>query len=96
MFEIETSNLKKLPTRYEASRAFKKSKKVYLYFKPKNIHYEDYVYNLFNSSLDFNKNFELLMTKNENLKDYWTLYTDNTKYDKPLTKNSNQIQLELF
>jgi hypothetical protein len=88
--------LKKLPTRYDASKVFKKGKKVYYYFSASLSVDNTYTYYLFNPQFSFTKNFELLQEKFKDIKGSWQLTTDNTFYPKPVLKESKHLQLELF
>lgn len=93
---LDTRLLKKIPTRYDASKVFSKGKKIYYYFSPKDKNFETFIYYLFNPCFSFQKNFDLLQKKFEDIKGYWSLYSDGIKYP-PIVFNQNKIiQLELF
>ena len=93
---LDTTLLKRLPTRYDASKVFKKGKKIYFYFRASRYDDNTFSYYLFNPQFTFTKNFELLEKKFEQLKGTWQLSTDNTFYPEPVTKMSNHLQLEFF
>lgn len=95
MAEIETSTLKKITTRYDAAKIFKKSKMIFFYFRPKDKNIDDYKYMKFNPIFAFDVNFELCMKIYKNIPGSWYLYTNNEKYP-IIAPNSNQIQLEMF
>lgn len=92
MLEIKLSTLKKLPTRYDASKVFKKSKIIFFCFKSKDI--ENTKYHEFNPKFDFNKNFDLCMEMYKEFKGSWNLYSNNEKYPIAVTPSSKNIQKE--
>lgn len=92
---LDTKLLKKIHTRYDASKVFSKGRKIYYYFSAKLPDDNTYKYYLFNPQFTFTKNFEIMEQRFNDIKGYWNLYTDNQTYPK-IVKNSNQVQLELF
>lgn len=93
---LDVKLLRKIPTRYDASKTFAKGKKIYYYFSARDKNEETFIYYLFNPRFSFDKNFELLQKKFEDIKGYWSLYSDGIKYP-PVVSNQNKIvQLELF
>jgi len=93
---IDFSKFKLLKTRYDASKEFKKNNKIFMYYRAQNMEDNTYKYHLFNNNLSFNINFETVLKDYENIKGYWSLYTNFEKYpNEKLLKNTNQHQLEL-
>lgn len=92
---LDTKTLRKLPTRYDASKSFAKGKKIFFYFSAKDKEENTYKYYLFNPAFTFDKNFELISQKFEDIKGYWYLYTNNENYPKPVKAINKNIQLEL-
>lgn len=92
----KVDSLKKFTNRYDASKVFKKGKHIFLYFSAKDINDNTFIYYLFNPDFTFDKNFELLMKKFQDIKGYWTLYTDNQNYPPKEQPKDNFLQLELF
>ncbi|MGE4444721.1 MAG: hypothetical protein AB7E37_07130 [Candidatus Altimarinota bacterium] len=93
---MDTSTLKNIKTRYDASKVFAKGKKIFFYFNATHKEDNTYKYYLFNPVFSFNKNFDLIQEKFKDIKGYWYLYTNNEKYPAPITKQQKAIQLELF
>lgn len=94
---LDTTLLKKLPTRYDASKVFSKARKIYYYFSAKDKNDETFKYYLFNPCFSFDKNFEILQKRFQDIQGYWSLYTDNQQYSKEkVFKQLKLVQLELF
>ncbi len=92
---LDTKLLKKITTRYDASKVFLKGKKIYYYFSAKDKNEETYKYYFFNPLFSFDKNFELLQKKFEDIEGYWSLYTDNIKYPPIVSTQHKIVQLEM-
>lgn len=92
---LDTRLLRKFTTRYDASKVFSKGKKIYYYFSAKDKNEETYKYYLFNPLFSFDKNFELLQKKFEDIKGYWSLYSDGIKYPPVVSSQNKIVQLEM-
>lgn len=93
---MNIKDLKRLPTRYDASKIFKKGKKVYFYFVASDVSESDFKYYLFDKSKSFTQNFELCLSKFINVKGFWQLTTDGSYYQEQLPISVIYKQLSLF
>lgn len=92
---LEFSKLKRIPTRYDAQKKFFSRYKIYYYFSSKWKEDNTHEYYLFDIRLSFEKNFEIMQKKFENIEGYWSLYIDGSKYPfEASLKIKKNIQLE--
>ena len=94
MLEIKLSTLKKITTRYDASKVFNKSRMIFFCFKSNDIDKSRFKYLKFNPEFDFNKNFDLCMESYKDFTGHWNLYTNNEKYPIVVPTSSKNIQQE--
>lgn len=88
---IDTTNFKKMASRYEASMFFKKGQKIYFFFKANNGLDSSDKYLLFNPKLSFTVNFELAMKRFNSVRGFWHLYTDDDIYEVIPTLKSKSL-----
>lgn len=71
-----------IKTTYDASKKFKSKRKIFVYHKADDKHFQVHRYFLLNPAFDFNKNLELLQSKfnDLNIKGSFQYFTNNEKY----------------
>lgn len=96
MLTLNPNILKRIPTTYDALKAFRKNIKVFLYFRAENNEEGDYIYHLFNNKFEFYKNIELLNQRFKDIKGYHSFYTNHEKYHIEVKEDKNkQLTLPL-